>query len=282
MIGIIAGANKRYDIDALALFSRAQTLGYTQPSATNKKLISDFFKSAKSAAGGSLSPFLDIRIYANDINRASLTNEMLFEGLHWNNPTAELCAITNNINRQNKKGYRGNGVQNAYIDTKTIIDIAGNDNHRNDLSVMWFWHDVENIGLHSSGIYIGTQSRAIACYPKRDTTTGIMQHAGRGGSLTVSNGFNVYTAEIISGNINFYLNNVLAATNTVSWGTDFTTYMLDLGSNSNATTGTPTNTQSLPSTSCTLAACIVYRSSIVNRTDLYNAGVAYLNAVAAL
>lgn len=263
--------------EARALFNKASELGYPLPSSSNQKLINKFLVDVKQAAGGNMQNIIDIRMYANDIPDETRTTNMFFDGLHWDNPDKPISILNSTNSRFPKKGYRGAGITGSFIVTRTEVDIINNLIHRNDLSCMWIWFDIVTTNTAASGISIFTQSRAVACVPKHTSTGGFVQMGGRGLGLTVPDGFNIYTAEIINGNVNAYINNVLGSTNTLSWGTDFQSTMLDLGANQANNFTVYSNSSAFPSTSQTLGGCIMYRSSQVNRNELYNAVLAYFS-----
>ena len=283
MIATIGAINsvQRMDPDAQALINRAIALGFTLPSQANITLINNFFIAAKSAAGGTLAPFIDIRMYINDLGGSGLLG---FDSIHWNNPLATLIQGSGALTKTAKKGY-SQTANAGYIISNTLLDSSDATNRVN-LSAMWVWFDTISVGLRQTGIAFGSDSRAISSYPKYSSTNAILNMAGRSFDFAQSDGDHIVQSEVNGTTVSGYLDNAIpagASPTTTNWSvTNFNCNMIDLGLNIGSTpTPIIVGTNKVPDP-VKLGACLIWRTTAVNRTQLYNAVLAYKNGVAAL
>lgn len=278
MISTIGAINsvQRLDPDTMALLNRATALGYAHPSAANINAINQFFISAKAAAGGSLSAFVDIRVYMTDLAAGGLNG---FDSIHWNNPNATLVQSFGTVTKTSKKGY-SQTANAGYLISNTIIDssIAAN---RNDLSVMWVWLDAQNVGIVGSGIAIGTTARAIASYPKYTATNAVMGLGGREYDFASPNGDQFLVGELNGSTARVFINNSQIATNSILGYTDFNSNMLDLAINLSPTTTINAGSTRVPAP-VKIGAVLMWRTGSVDRTQLYNAISTYKTTVFSL
>lgn len=278
MIAVVAQSNKRFEIENQQLFKRATDLGSSVPSFRNQVAIDTFMKAAKAAGGGNFNGYIDIHIWMNDIPGTMLNN---FDLIHWNNPVnAQMAVQVNSVQKNLKKGISCGINLNGALLSKTFLDTSITAN-RNDIGVFWIWYGIVNLGSNAaSGVAIGTTTRGIASYPKYNSTTGALAMGGET-SYNQPDGDVIICGEIDAGQRRCYLNNVQqgAAINT-SWGADINAEFSHLGITITQPSGMSNG--AIQNNNVILGGFILYRRSLVNRTQLYNAIIAYRDAVNAI